>query len=212
MLSAAHPIIRFATLLNGRLNRFFGLSVAIHFILALGMYLYLYAWPEQEHYVATVALYAGQGETDRETTGKGQGDKNADKNQKSTDGIGPGQSSSVDWGTASDPSVEGGTRYAPDIWIDGSLEDMYPARAKQANPGKVTVALTLYIDSKGFIRDVRIRYVRSQGNAHQPFENDFRQAAYDVATKRMRLRSPGYRKDGRAVDFIWDTTINFTLQ
>jgi hypothetical protein len=198
---------------SNRVSSFFFISGTIHLLLAFGMYLYLYAWPEQEHYVATVALYTGEGETDRETTGKGKGDKNTEKDKKSSDTIGTGPaSSSVDWGTAADPSVDGGSRYAPDIWVDGSLEDMYPARAKQANLGRVVVAVTLYIDGSGRIRDVRIRYVRSQGNAHAPFEADFRQAAYDVATKRMRLRSAAYRHDGRPVDFIWDTTINFQLQ
>jgi hypothetical protein len=54
--------------------------------------------------------------------------------------------------------------------------------------------------------------VRSAGNAHAPYEADFRQAAQQIALTRMRLRSAGYRKDGRPVDFIWDTVINFTLQ
>jgi hypothetical protein len=196
-----------------RINRFFLLSFLLHASVGLGAYIYFNFTPEAEHYVATVALYMGEGETDRPTTGKGKGDKNADKNQKKDDSIGTGQSASnVDWGTASDPSVEGGSRYAPDIWIDGNLEDFYPPRARQSNLGKVTVALSLYFDSKGQVRDVRIRYVRSAASAHKPFEADFIQAARQVALTKMRLRSAGYKKDGRSVDFVWDTAINFTLQ
>ena len=197
------------------INRLFVVSFVIHTLIAGGLYLYLYAWPAEEHYVATVALYMGDAENDRETTGKGKGNKDASKDDKKTSsdtGTGPSTSSNADWGTASDPSTEGGSRYAPDLWIDGNLEDFYPARAKQANLGKVTVRVSLYIDSTGKIREVRVQGVRSAGNAHAPYEADFRQAAQQIALTRMRLRSAGYRKDGRPVDFIWDTVINFTLQ
>lgn len=197
-----------------RINRFFLYSFLLHASIGGAAWLYLYAWPEPEHYVASVALYLGEGEVDRQTTGKGKGDKNADKNQKKDDSFGPGESTSsnVDWGTASDPSVEGGSRYAPDIWIDGNLEDFYPPRARQSNLGKVTVALSLYFDSKGQVRDVKIRYIRSAASAHKPYEVDFIQAARQVALTKMRLRNAGFKKEGRSVDFIWDTAINFTLQ
>ncbi|MCE9599224.1 MAG: energy transducer TonB [Spirochaetia bacterium] len=199
--------------IKDRLSSFFGISLGIHLLLAGAMYIYLYAWSEPEHYVATVAMYMGDADVDRETTGKGQGNKDADKNKKPSSETGTGPSSNApDWGTASDPSIEGGSRYAPDIWIDGTLEDLYPARAKQANLGRVTVAVTLLIDSNGRIVKSKVRYVRSPGNAHKPFEGDFIVAANEVATKRMRLRSSGYKKGGKPVDFIWDTTINFTLQ
>ncbi|MBL8018374.1 MAG: hypothetical protein JNM27_01795 [Leptospirales bacterium] len=199
--------------LKDRLSGFFGISLGIHFVLAAGMYIYLYAWPEPEHYVASVAIYMGDADVDRETTGKGKGNKDADKDKKPSSETGTGPSSnSPDWGTASDPSIEGGTRYAPDIWIDGNLEDLYPARAKQANLGKVTVAITLLFDTTGQVRKAQVRYVRSPGNAHKPFENDFIAAANQVALTRMRLRNQGYRKDGKKVDFKWDTVINFSLQ
>lgn len=199
--------------LKDRLSGFFGISLGIHFLLAAGMYIYLYAWPEEEHYIASVAMYMGDANVDRETTGKGQGNKDADKDKKTTSETGTGPTSNApDWGTASDPSVEGGSRYLPDIWIDGSLEDLYPPRAKQANLGKVTVAITVLFDSTGQIRKAQVRYVRSPGNAHKPFESDFITAANQVALTRMRLRNQGYKKDGKKVDFKWDTVINFTLQ
>lgn len=197
-----------------RINRFFLISFLIHGAAFAAAYIYFYAMPEPESYVASVAMYLGEGELDRPTTGKGKGDKNADPNQKRDDSIGTGQSNSssnVDWGTASDPAIEGGSRYNPQIWIDGNLEDFYPPRARQSNLGKVAVLMTVYVNDKGQILDVRIRGVRSTGNVHKPFEADFIAAARQIALTRMRLGTAGYKKDGRPVHFKWDFPIYFSL-
>lgn len=117
----------------------------------------------------------------------------------------------VDWGTASDPALDGGSRYTARIVVDVSADD-YPRSARRSNLGNVIVGVTLLVSAKGRIHDVQIRYVRSTSGDPTPFKNDFVQATRNIFLRKARLVNVPYSKDGRAQNFKWDTVVTYTLQ
>ncbi|MBI3394774.1 MAG: hypothetical protein HY042_02955, partial [Spirochaetia bacterium] len=118
----------------------------------------------------------------------------------------------VNWGTASDPALDGGSRYAPQLIVNIGPED-YPPRARRANVNEVVVAVTVYLSGKtGRVRDFKVRGIRSENNAHEPFTNDFIEATRKILFVKTRMANKPYQKDGIGHDFVWDTAVKFTLQ
>ncbi len=117
----------------------------------------------------------------------------------------------INWSNATDPTLDMDQRYAAKLLVNISPDD-YPQRARRANVGEVTVAVTLYIGADGRVRDVKIRQIRSPGNAAQTFEEDFIRSVRTLLLTKTRLASRPYTVKGEARDFQWDTTVTFTLQ
>lgn len=117
----------------------------------------------------------------------------------------------INWENAADPSLDLNQRYVARLMVNISPDD-YPTRARRANIGRVVVAVSLYISAGGTIRDVRIRNIRSQGDSAKPFSSDFHAAVRKILLQKTKLLTPPYRQDGNATDFVWDTTVTFTIQ
>jgi len=117
----------------------------------------------------------------------------------------------VNWNNAVDPAMDMNQRYNARLLVNISPDD-YPDRAKRANIGLVTVAVTMYIDSSGKIRDVKIRNIRSADGAVDLYKGDFNEAARKILLKKTKLVNLPYATGGQNKDFIWDTTISFTIQ
>ncbi|MDH5655029.1 MAG: energy transducer TonB [Spirochaetia bacterium] len=117
----------------------------------------------------------------------------------------------VNWNNAVDPTMDFDQRYNARLMVNISPDD-YPSRAKRANIGIVRVAVTMYIDSTGKIRDVKIRSIRSQDGALENYKGDFTSAARNILLKKTKLVNLPYAKGGASRDFVWDTTISFTIQ
>lgn len=120
------------------------------------------------------------------------------------------QKDEVNWENAVDPALDPTQRFTALLDVNKGPED-YPGSARNANLGRVTVAVRLYIDANGRIRDVRIRDMRSPGDAHKPFETDFRRSVRNLLLNKTRLKNKPYTVDGQPRDFVWDTRITFTL-
>ncbi|MCB1327242.1 MAG: hypothetical protein H7A21_05490 [Spirochaetales bacterium] len=123
----------------------------------------------------------------------------------------PEQEEEINWQNAVDPSLDPNQIYVARLDVRTSTDD-YPGRARRANLGRVTVAVSLYISADGRIRDVRIRNIRSTTGGHEIYESDFIAATRRVFLTQARLIGSPYRTEGEARDFQWDTTITFTLQ
>lgn len=117
----------------------------------------------------------------------------------------------INWANAVDPSLDINQRYVARLLVNISPDD-YPTRAANANIGKVVVAVTLYITAQGRVKDVAIRNIRSQGDAAQPFSDDFTRAVRNILLTKTQLAGPVYKVAGEAKDFKWDTTVTFTVQ
>lgn len=117
----------------------------------------------------------------------------------------------INWENAADPVTDFNQRYVARLLVDVSDSD-YPVRARNANLGRVVVAVSLYISAEGKIQDVKIRYISSDGNASKPFDREFMKSARNIILNKTRLLNPPFRTKGEAVDFVWDTTVTFTLQ
>lgn len=117
----------------------------------------------------------------------------------------------VNWTNAADPLMDFSQRYAAKLYVNISPDD-YPQRAKRANIGLVSVAVTLYIDSSGKIRDVKIRNIRSNAQAADPYKNEFISAVRKILLEKTKLMNTPYSSKGQAKDFTWDTTVSFTIQ
>lgn len=199
-------------------------SLALHvggLLLVYGILNFTLAEPPHEE--VSIQLYAGEsdGTGNKGSTrpklkkavsdfsdGKGQS-KQAGAEDGAEDGFEDGKG--VDWGSGSDPTLDAGSRYTARIIVDVSAND-YPASARRSNLGNVVVAVTLYVSRKGTIRDVRIRYVRAASGDVKPFERDFILATRNVFLNKARLANMPYSKEGKAHDFIWDTTVTYSLQ
>ena len=116
----------------------------------------------------------------------------------------------INWENAADPTIDFTQRYVARLMVNISPND-YPARARRAEVGKVTVAVSLYISASGKIRDVKIRKIRSNAGAADLFEGDFKKAVRRILLQKTRLSGQPYTLDGEAKDFVWDTTVTFTL-
>lgn len=209
----------------------FVMSFVFHIILALLLWIFLkFEWKEEKAEEVSIQVYTGpetgvvgdgsgvgQGSARpalKKETNEFSGEKNSNtKSEGSTEGRSDGfaDGKGVDWGSASDPALDGGSRYTANIVVDISPDD-YPASARRSNLGNVVVAVTLYISSAGKIRDVRIRYVRGQTGSAKNFEKDFITATRNIFLNKARLNNVPYSKDGKPKDFIWDTTVTYVLQ
>jgi hypothetical protein len=116
----------------------------------------------------------------------------------------------INWENAADPSMDFEQRYTAKLLVNISADD-YPERARRGNAGKVTVAVSLYIASDGHIRDVRIRNIRSTGDAAAPYEKEFIESVRKILLTKTHLLNSPYSKGGKGADFVWDTTVTFTL-
>lgn len=197
-----------------RMSRFVAASVLAHVLPLAGWYITT-IWSDmfEKPELATIQIYMGETDVDRESTGKGKGSKDAKPNDKSSNNTGSESGEpNVDWGSADDPTIDGGTRYAAQLLVEISPED-YPASARRAGIGDVKVNVVIYISgATKRVRDVRIRNVRSPGDVHKPFEADFIAATRRVLMTKTRLLNSPYSKEGKPRDFVWDTSVTFTLQ
>lgn len=117
----------------------------------------------------------------------------------------------VNWNNAVDPTFDFSQRYKASLEIRNANAE-FPQSATGANLGRIFVDVRIYIDANSRIRDVRILRLRSSGNTHKAFEKEFRSAARRVILKRTRLRNQPYRVGGVAKDFVWETSIEFSMQ
>jgi len=120
------------------------------------------------------------------------------------------EESKVNWNNAADPAFDFDQRYDASLEVNVSRND-YPAAARRSSIGTVTARVELYIDKNGRIRDLKVKEIRSPGNAHKPFEQDFIAALRRLYLQKARLRSAPYQNNGQPVDFRWTTVISFTL-
>lgn len=116
----------------------------------------------------------------------------------------------INWDNAVDPGMDFSQRYEARLSVNVSTND-YPPRATKANIGSVVALVDIYIGSDGKVKDVRIRQLRSAGNAHQPFENDFRKSVRRIILQKTKLLNKPYSVNGVPKDFVWQTRITFTL-
>ncbi|GIX40643.1 MAG: hypothetical protein KatS3mg129_0376 [Leptospiraceae bacterium] len=117
----------------------------------------------------------------------------------------------INWQNAVDPTLDFSQRYAARISVQISPED-YPDRAKRSNLGKVKVSVALYIGSDGKIKDIKIRKIESTSGNIEAFKEDFILAVKKIFLYKAKLLNKPYQKDGEYKDFIWYTTVTFTLQ
>ncbi len=118
----------------------------------------------------------------------------------------------INWNNAVDPTMDFSQRYTALLDVNQGPDD-YPSAARNANLGRVTAAIRLYIDAGGRIRDVRVRNIRSAGGSHAAFEQEFVASIRRLILQKTKLKSRPYTDaSGAAQDFVWDTTITFTLQ
>jgi len=200
-----------------------GLSFLIHALVFTVSYVLIMKAVEQKNEEATIELFMGK-------VGEGQGSvrptlksgsneitdeniANAQQKKNRSEGVEDGfeDGVGVDWGKAMDPSLDSKVRYNANIVVEVSPDD-YPAAARKSNLGPVTVAVTLYITAAGKIRGVIVRYVRSAGNAHKPFEEEFIRSARRVFLRKSTLINMPYQQEGSFLDFKWDTVVTFNLR
>jgi outer membrane biosynthesis protein TonB len=117
----------------------------------------------------------------------------------------------INWQNAVDPTLDFTQRYAAKISVTISPED-YPDRAKRSNLGIVRVSVALYIGSDGQIKDVKIRKIESSTGNIQAFEQDFIDAVRKIFLQKAKLLNKPYQIQGEYKDFIWYTTVTFTLE
>jgi outer membrane biosynthesis protein TonB len=117
----------------------------------------------------------------------------------------------INWQNAVDPTLDFTQRYAAKISVTISSED-YPDRAKRSNLGIVRVSVALYIGSDGKIKDVKIRKIESSTGNIQAFEQDFIDAVRKIFLQKAKLLNKPYQIQGEYKDFIWYTTVTFTLE
>ena len=115
----------------------------------------------------------------------------------------------INWDNAQDPSFDA-RGYRPVIETSISDED-YPQAARRGTMPDVIVNFTLLIGTDGKVKDVRIKRIRSRGNAHKPFQKEFYAAARRLLL-RTRLKSRPYTVNGKRVPFTWTSTIVFKLR
>lgn len=121
------------------------------------------------------------------------------------------QDEPINWQNAVDPSLDFSQRYVAKIAVNISPDD-YPDRAKRSNLGKVKVSVALYISADGKIKDVKINKIESVSGNIDLFKGDFIQAVRNIFLKKSRLLNQPYQVEGNFKDFIWYTTVTFTLE
>jgi hypothetical protein len=208
---------------QNRLSTSFAISLLCHLGFVISVYAILnMTLVEPSHEEVSIQIYAGsdtgtgeQGSTrpalKRQASDFSEGKRDSTK-AKERDGAEDGyeDGKGVDWGSASDPALDSG-RYTARIVVDVSPDD-YPLSARRSNLGNVVVAVTLYVSSKGTIRDVRIRHIRAGSGDPKSFERDFVMATRNIFLRKARLVNLPYSREGKAHDFIWDTTVTYTLR
>ncbi len=117
----------------------------------------------------------------------------------------------INWQNAIDPSLDFTQRYSAKIAVSISSDD-YPERARKSNLGKVKVSVALYIGADGKIKDVIIRKFESQSGNLESFKEDFIQSVRKVFLQKSKLLSEPYKENGQPKDFIWYTTVTFSLE
>ena len=117
----------------------------------------------------------------------------------------------INWENAADPTFDTSQRYRPLFRINFS-EDDYPQRARRSNLPRVIVTFSMLVGANGQIQDVRIRKIRSLGNAHIPFERDFRKAVRKIIMRQTKLLTRPYTAGGVGRQFKWDYKIEFVLK
>ena len=117
----------------------------------------------------------------------------------------------INWNNAIDPAFDFDQRYTAILSINNANEE-YPGSATTAKIGTVQVGVRIYIDASGNIRDAQILSIRSRGGAHKAFEEDFKKAARRVILYKTKLKNNPYKVNGVSKDFVWETTISFSLK
>ncbi len=116
----------------------------------------------------------------------------------------------INWNNAVDPTFAAET-YRPLFRSSFSPRD-YPQAARRGNLPTVRARYEMLIGADGKIKDVRIKWVRSRGGAHKPYEGDFKKAVRKIILRKTRMITRPYIVDGKAVPFVWTQTIEFELQ
>lgn len=117
----------------------------------------------------------------------------------------------INWSNAADPTFDLTQRYRPQFSF-GIGPENYPERARRSSLPVVTVNLAMLVGPDGRIQDVKILGMRSDGDAHRPFEADFRKAVRKIILQQTRLTTRAYRVGGVPTQFEWKTSIKFRLQ
>lgn len=121
------------------------------------------------------------------------------------------QQEEINWSNAADPTFDMTQRYRPQFQVNNAAEN-YPDRARRSSLPAVTVNFTMLISPTGQIQDVRILGMRSDGDAHKPFEADFRKAVRDIILKQTKLVTRPYLVGGVPTQFQWNYSIKFQLR
>ena len=116
----------------------------------------------------------------------------------------------INWNNAVDPTLDFFQRYTAKIAVNISPDD-YPERAKRSSLGQVKVSVAVYIGADGKIKDVKIRKIESSSGNIDLFEADFVQAVKKIFLQKAKLLNQPYQVNGENKDFIWFTTVTFTL-
>jgi outer membrane biosynthesis protein TonB len=117
----------------------------------------------------------------------------------------------INWNNAVDPTLDFSQRYTAKIAVNISPDD-YPERAKRFSLGQVKVSVVVYIGADGKIKDVKIRKIESSSGNIDLFEADFVQAVKKIFLQKAKLLNQPYQVNGESKDFIWYTTVTFTLE
>jgi len=117
----------------------------------------------------------------------------------------------INWNNAVDPTLDFSQRYTAKIAVNISPDD-YPERAKRSSLGQVKVSVAVYIGADGKIKDVKIRKIESTSGNIDLFEADFVQAVKKIFLQKAKLLNQPYQINGESKDFIWYTTVTFTLE
>ncbi|MCX7810251.1 MAG: energy transducer TonB [Leptospiraceae bacterium] len=117
----------------------------------------------------------------------------------------------INWNNAVDPTLDFFQRYTAKIAVNISPDD-YPERAKRSSLGQVKVSVAVYIGADGKIKDVKIRKIESSSGNIDLFEADFVQAVKKIFLQKAKLLNQPYQVNGENKDFIWFTTVTFTLE
>ena len=117
----------------------------------------------------------------------------------------------INWSNAADPTFDLTQRYRPQFQVNNSA-DNYPERARRSSLPAVTVNFTMLISPEGRIQDVKILRMRSDGDAHKPFEADFRKAVRQIILKQTKLATRPYLVGGVPTQFQWNLSITFKLR
>lgn len=195
---------------NWGLREWIPISIIIQFLLILFVQLIAFLIPKTPEVPPTIRLSTDMSfvEFEAQTTQQAQS-KDLSDEVIAVDKL--KDDTPINWNNAVDPAFDFDQRYTAILSIQNA-NDEYPISATTAKIGRVQVGVRMYIDASGHIRDVQILNIRSRGNTHKPFEKDFKKAAKKVILYRTKLKNNPYKVSGVSKDFVWETTISFSLQ